>query len=148
MDVVHETLRFTREVDQPVDAVWAAYADVDHRTQWSVPSGEQIIYDSADFTVNGQDRYRCGPPGDLSNFGTHCYYFIDSPQRLVYSDTIRREGQLMAVAILTWDFEASDQGTRITVVDQVTSLVGQGMIDGHRNGHDKTLDRLRGWFGR
>ena len=67
MDAVHDTLRFTREIEHPIDAVWTAYADVQNRSQWSVPSGEQIIYDTADFTADGQDTYRCGPPGDLSN---------------------------------------------------------------------------------
>jgi uncharacterized protein YndB with AHSA1/START domain len=146
MDAVHDILRFTRVIDHPIDAVWTAYADVQNRSQWSVPSGEQIIYDTADFAADGQDTYRCGPPGQLSNVGTHRYYLIEAPQRMVYSDTIRRDGQLMAVAVLTWELQPNGHGTRLTVVDQVTSLVGQGMIDGHRNGHEKTLDQLAGWL--
>lgn len=47
---------------------------------------------------------------------------------------------------LTWEFGSIEHGTRITVVDHVTSLVGQGMIDGHRNGHDKALDQLLQWL--
>lgn len=146
MHVVHDTLHFTREADQPIDTVWAAYADVGHRRQWSVPSGEQIIYDAVDFTAGGQESYRCGPPGDLSNVGTLRYHLIDPPHRLIYTDTVRRDGELMAVALLTWELEASDRGTRIAIADQVTSLVGHGMIDGHRNGHDKTLDQLIRWL--
>lgn len=146
MDALHDTLRFTREIDQPIDTVWAAYADVDNRSQWSVPSGEQVIYDAADFTAGGQDSYRCGPPGDLANVGTHHYYLIKAPRRLIFSDTIRRDGQLMAVAVLTWQLEPNDHGTQITIVDQVTSLVGQGLIDGHRNGHKETLDELVRWL--
>lgn len=148
MDAIHDTLRFTREVSQPIDRVWAAYADLDNRSQWSVPNGEQIIYDTADFTAGGQDNYRCGPPGDLSNVGVLRYYLVESPRRFICSDTIRRQGQLMAVAVLTWELEASDHGTRITVVDQVTSVVGQGMVDGHRNGHHKTLNQLVRWLAR
>lgn len=146
MKAIHDTLRFIREVDHPIETVWQAYADVENRSQWSVPSGEQIIYDTAEFTEGGHDRYRCGPPGDLSNLGTHRYYLIDTPCRLIYSDTIRRDGQVMAVAVLTWELEAVERGTLIVVVDQVTSLVGQGMIDGHRNGHERTLDHLMQWL--
>ncbi len=146
MDALQDTLRFTREINRPIDTVWAAYAHVENRRQWSVPSGERIIYDTADFTEGGQDSYRCGPPGDLSNFGTHRYYLIEPPQHLIYSDAIRRDGQLLAVAVLTWELQAGGHDTRLTVVDQVTSLVGQGMIDGHRNGHDKTLDQLVRWL--
>lgn len=146
MGAIHDTLRFTRECNQPIDIVWAAYADIESRIQWSVPSGEEIVYDTADFTAGGQDSYRCGPPGDLSNFGNHQYHLVEPPRRLVYSDIVQRDGQLMAVALLSWEFETSDHGTRITVVDQVTSLVGHAMIEGHRNGHEKTLDQLIQWL--
>lgn len=145
-DTQHEILRLTREVDASIDTVWAAYANVENRRQWSVPAGEHIVYDAADFTAEGEDTYRCGPPGDLSNLGAHRYVVIDAPRRLIFSDTIRRDGEVMAVAVLTWEFEATGDGARITVVDQVTSLAGQGMIDGHRNGHDKTLDQLADWL--
>lgn len=146
MDVVHDTLCFTREVDRPLDTVWAAYGDVEQRSQWSFPSGEQIIYDTAEFREGGEDTYRCGPPGDLSNLGTNRYYLVDAPHRLIYSETIRRDDKLMSIAVLTWDIKSTVHGTRITVVDQVTSLVGPGMIDGHRNGHDTALDQLVRWL--
>ncbi|WP_338747849.1 SRPBCC domain-containing protein [Janibacter alittae] len=146
MDAVHETLHFTQEIDAPIDTVWAAYADVDSRREWSVPAGEEIVYDLADFTTGGEDIYRCGPPDDLSNLGAHRYHLIDAPHRLIYSDAVQRDGELMAVALLTWELEATEAGTRITVVDQVTSLVGQGMVEGHHNGHTKTLAQLANWL--
>ncbi len=48
----------------------------------------------------------------------------------------------MAVALLSWELEDLGDRTRVSVIDQVTSLVGPGMIDGHRNGHNTTLDQL------
>ncbi len=115
------------------------------RRQWSVPEGEDIVYDTADFTAGGEDTYRCGPPGHLDNVGTHRYHLIEPRRRFLYSDIVHRDDQLMAVAVLLWELEDLGQRTRVTVIDQVTSLVGQGMIDGHRNGHDKTLDQLGRW---
>lgn len=101
MDLVHDTLRLTREIDHPIDAVWTAYADVRNRTQWSAPDGEQIVHDTAKFTVGGQDTCRCGAPGALANVGTHRYYLVEPPSRLIDSDTVRRDGQLMEVAVRT-----------------------------------------------
>ncbi|MEC5179662.1 uncharacterized protein YndB with AHSA1/START domain [Arthrobacter sp. CG_A4] len=86
------------------------------------------------------------PTENLLNVGAHRYHLIEPPHRLVYCDSIQRKGQLMAIAVLTWVFEESGGGTRITVIDQVTSLAGQGMIDGHRNGHAKTLAQLVQWL--
>ena len=39
--------------------------------------------------------------------------------------------------------EPTSSGTRVDLVDQVVSFVGQGMIDGRRNGHDICLRQLR-----
>lgn len=145
MTNAHDALRFSRDIDAPVDRVWAAYADIENRRQWSVPEGEDIVYDAAAFTAGGTDTYRCGLPGHLDNAGTHIYHLIEPQRRFLYSDIIHRDDQLMAVAVLLWELEDQGEHTRVTVVDQVTSLVGQGMVDGHRNGHDKTLDQLVRW---
>ncbi|WP_298416452.1 hypothetical protein, partial [Brevibacterium sp.] len=55
---------------------------------------------------------------------------------------LTREGQVLSTAIITWTFEATSSGTRVDLVDQVVSFVGQGMIDGHRNGHEICLRQL------
>lgn len=146
MTCLHDTLDFNRTIAAPVDRVWAAYADVAARSAWSVPAGEVIVYDTADFAAGGADTYRCGPPGDLVNAGTHHYHLIEPQRRLIYTDTVHREGQLMAVALLRWEFEDLGDSTRVTIVDQVTSLVGSGMIDGHRNGHTMALDQLAAYL--
>lgn len=38
LDTEHDTLRFTRDVTAPVETVWAAYANIEDRRQWSVPA--------------------------------------------------------------------------------------------------------------
>lgn len=138
----HDTLNFSRTIEAPLNRVWEAYVDIDARSRWSVPAGEHIVYDNADFTSGGIDTFRCGPPGHLNNAGTCLYHLVEPQRRFLYTDTVHRDGELMAAALLSWELEAIGESTRITVVDQVTSLVGQGMIDGHRNGHNKTFDRL------
>lgn len=112
----------------------------------SVLDGDQIISDTAECTAEGQDTYRCGRPGHLTNVGTH-HYLVDAPGRMIYSDTIRYGGRLMAVAVLSWELQPSDCA-RGWSSSTVTSLVGQGMVDEHRNGHKKTLDQLINWQSR
>lgn len=148
MEIVHETLHFTRELARPIATVWGAYADIERRVQWSVPIGDELVYDASDFSEGGVDSYRCGPPGDLSVVGQNRYQLIDPRRRLVYTDAVEHDGQIMAVALLTWKFEAIANGTRLTIVDQITSFVGRGMVEGHRNGHELTLDQLVAWLAR
>ena len=88
-----DTLHFTRTVDAPVDHVWVAYADVNARSQWGVPAGEATVHDTADFTTGGREAYRCGPPRNLDNAGTHLYHLIETRRRLLYTDTVHRDGR-------------------------------------------------------
>jgi len=146
MNILHETLHFTQEISHPVEAVWKAYANVDDRSQWSVPKGEQIIYDASELEEGGRDLYRCGPPEDLSTIGNVAYHIVEPSRRWMYSETLHSGEQLLAVALVTWELEPIDLGTRITIVNQVTSLVGPRMIEGSRNGHNKALDQLAHWL--
>ena len=108
-----------------------------------MPEGEEIVYDEAAFASGGEDRYRCGPPGELLNSGHLTYHLVELHNGFLYTETIRRDGSLLAVALLTWQMDdLGAAGTRVSVVDQVTSLVGAGMIDGHQNGHKLALEQL------
>lgn len=56
---------------------------------------------------------------------------------IVHTDTVVLGDSILAVAVLTWEFEVCDEMTQIRLTDQVTSFVGPDIIDGHRNGHIK-----------
>lgn len=142
MIALHETLRFHRDLGHPIETIWAAYADVSKRSHWSVPRGEEIVYDDADFREGGHDSYRCGSPGDLATAGRVTYHRINAPQQLIYSETVHHDEQLLSVALVTWTLEMAETGARVTVINQLASLVGPGMIEGHRNGHEMALDQL------
>lgn len=136
------TMRFERRIAAPVEQVWGAYADLDRRAVWSVPEGEAVIYDASDFTPGGVDEYRCGPPDDLASHVTTRYHQIDAPHLHVASNEIRRNGEAMAVDLSQWVLRSDGESTIVTIIVQVTSLVGDEMLDGYRNGHERTLDHL------
>ncbi len=141
--LAHETLTFTQSIDAPLSAVWSAIADSTQRAVWSVPVGEAMVYDRSNFGVGGRDEYRCGPPETLE---FHCvvdYVQIAPESLIVHTDTVATEGQTLAVALVTWELDDNGGSTLIRLTDQVTSFVGAGMIDGHRNGHTKALSQLR-----
>lgn len=138
----HETMRFERRIDAPLQRVWDAYADMDQRAIWSVPEGEAIEYESNNFEPGGVDQYRCGPPDDLANDVTTRYHHIDAPRSFVASNDVRYNGEPIAIDISQWNLQADDESTLVTIVVQVTSLVGDEMLDGYRNGHEHTLDHL------
>jgi len=143
MLATHETLILKQSIRAALPRVWNAFADVDQRAAWGVPAGEAQIYDVADFRVGGREQYKCGPPGNLEFYGFVDYAHIIPQSIIVHSDTVTAGGKTLATALLTWEFESDGEYTKIQLTDQVTSLVGIGMINGHRNGHTKALDQLR-----
>lgn len=138
----YTTMRFERLIAAPVERVWNAYADVDRRAVWSVPEGEAVIYDASDFTPGGVDEYRCGPPDDLDSHVTTRYHRIDAPHTHVATNEIRRHGATIAIDLSQWMLRSDGESTIVTIVVQVTSLVGEGMLAAYRNGHERTLDQL------
>ena len=140
--VAHATLHVERTIDAPVERVWDAYADIAQRSVWSVPEGEAVEYDASDFVAGGIDEYRCGPPDDLANHVTTRYHHIDAPRSFVATNEIRREGTPVSLDTTHWTLDAEGESTTVSIVVQVTSLVGRGMFDGYRNGHERTLDHL------
>lgn len=140
--IVHDTIKLTRVIDAPVAEVWEAYADSTKRTQWSVPAGEGMVYDESDFREGGRDRYRCGPPDTLAFHAETEYTKVVPRELVVYTETVRSEGQPLATGVLTWEFSPDTGGTLVSITNHVVSFVGAGMIDGNHNGHTKALEQL------
>lgn len=140
----HATLTFERHVPAPVAAVFAAYADAEARAAWGAPSDTAVIlYDAADFRVGGVDRFRCGPRTDPKIHGTTWYNDIVVDRRIVSTERIEMDGAPLAVSLSTAAFAPAGEGaTRLTVVVQLVSFVGEDMIRGHETGNNGSLDSL------
>ncbi|MEZ4222013.1 MAG: SRPBCC domain-containing protein [Polyangiaceae bacterium] len=140
---LHETLVFERQFGSPPEAVFAAYADVDLRSRWSAPSPTAaVVYGSADFRIDGEDRFRCGGRHDLQFTGVVRYLDIVEAQRIVYSEVISSSDARLSVSLVTWDLRRDGEGTHLLVTDHVASFVGADMIDGSRAGMNAALDNL------
>ena len=139
---VTATISLGAEIDHPVSAVWNAFADTSQRVQWGVPEGEEMVCDIDDFRPGGAIRARCGSPGVLEFVSTGQYCAVVPERHIVTTETLTRDDEILSTAIITWTLTPSSTGTRVEFVDQVVSFVGEGMIDGHRNGHDICLRQL------
>lgn len=141
--IVHDTIRLERDLPHSPQAVFDAYADIGQRTTWSVPSDDEvIIYESADFTVGGTDRFMCGARTNPNFVGTTYYHHIDESS-IVFTEHLTDDNEtLLAVSLVTWHMTSTPSGCRLVVTDQVTSTAGQGPIDGSRDGYAAVLDKL------
>lgn len=147
-DLAHDTLRFERHFDHPPRVVFDAYADIDQRTIWSAPSDDEVvIFETHDFTVGGTDRFICGPKESPSFAGTTRYHAIVDGETIVFTERLTNlDDDLAAVSLVTWAVTADGEGSMLAIVDQVTSIVGDGPIDGSRQGYNAVLDQLAAYL--
>ena len=119
------------------------FADPVARTRWSAPSNDALIYDEADFRVGGKDVIRCGPKGNPEFRGETRYLHVVPNARVVSSETVDMDGQRLAVALITLDFEPTDDGTNLTATLQIVSFAEPDMIHGYESGNKSALTERR-----
>jgi uncharacterized protein YndB with AHSA1/START domain len=143
MALVHETLVLHRSYAASPARVFRAWADPAARLRWGPPSdGVAMVYDAADFRVGGQDVSRCGTPGLLEYRVEVRYLDILPDQRIVMSETVAQDGQILSAALITVELAADGTGTRLAFTDQVAAIGGPEMIAGSRAGWNAALDNL------
>jgi len=144
---LHATIKLEHSYSAPLERVFSEFADPVARARWSAPSNDVLIYDEADFRVGGKDVYRCGPKGDLKFRGETRYLHIVANTRVVSSETVDVDGQRLAVALTTLDFEPTDEGTNVTVTVQIVSFAGPDVIHGYESGNKSALKNLSQYLG-
>lgn len=142
IELAHDTIRIDHIINAPLTAVWDAHQVTELRSRWSVPDGEDMIYSLDDFRPGGRATYRCGTPGVLEFYADIAYLVIEPRELLVYTETVRRGKQLLATGTVSWEFIDEGTAVRAVVTNQVTSYVGQDMVEGNRNGHTIALRQL------
>ena len=138
----HATIKLEHSYAAPLERVFSEFADPVARARWSAPSNNALIYDEADFRVGGKDVFRCGPKGNPKFRGETRYLHIVPNARVVSSETVDMDGQPLAVALTTLDFEPTDDGTNLTVTLQIVSFAGPDMIHGYESGNKSALNNL------
>lgn len=140
--LAHDTVRLEQLIATPLSTVWHAYADTATRCRWSVPAGQEMVFDVDDFRTGGRARYRCGTPGELEFSAEMQYHLVRPEDTVVYTETIRIGEELLATGLVSWELILEDEGVCVVVTDQVTSFVGQDMFEDNRVGHTLALQQL------
>ena len=138
----HATITLQHSYSAPLEQVFSEFADPVARARWSAPSKDVLIYDEADFRIGGKDMFRCGPKEDPKFRGETRYLDIVPNACVVSSETIDMDGQRLAVALTTLDFDPTEDGTNLTVTVQMVSFVGPDMIHAYESGNKSALENL------
>jgi uncharacterized protein YndB with AHSA1/START domain len=145
----HDTIVLERTYEATPARVFDAFASPEARMRWAVPSAHvELVYDKADFRVDGVDISRCGPGGNLIYRVETRYRDIVPQRRIISTEVVSEGGNALSFALITVEFLPAGSGTRLVLTDQVTAFGGRSMIDGHRAGHAAALNNLATELGR
>lgn len=142
------TLTFEREVAAPVTTLWQAWTAPAARAVWAAPSPSVTVeFVEADTRVGGREVSLCKVAGQ-PDIRCECGWLaLQPPARSVNCEVISCAGTTQSAALVTADFSASGEGSRLKVTVQLSSLA-EDMEAGYRQGFGAGLDNLAGVAGR
>jgi len=82
------------------------------------------------------------PKGNPEFRGETRYVDIVPNARVISTETLDMEGQRLAVALTTLNFETVEDGTSLTVTIQMISFVGPDIVSGYESGNKSALKNL------
>lgn len=140
----HSTFVIERTLTSPPVAVFKAFADIKAKEQWfsAPPDQAKTLERSMDFRVGGSEklvgRWNSGMVSDF-----RCtYHDIVPNRRIVYSYEMRIDDKMISVSLATVEFEASGNGTKLTMTEQDTFLDGYDDLCSREKGSGGLMDNL------
>lgn len=142
------TLTFEREVTAPVATLWQAWTAPAARAVWAAPSPSVTVeFVEADTRVGGREVSLCKVAGQ-PDIRCECGWLaLQPPARSVNCEVVSCAGTTQSAALVTADFSASGEGSRLKVTVQLSSLADD-MEAGYRQGFGAGLDNLAAVAGR
>ena len=137
-----ETLTITLIADlaAPPERVWQIWADPRQLERWWGPPTWPATFTEHPFSVGSMSRYHMTGPDGTQAHGWWRFLSIDEPKSIEledgFADAEGNPDPTMPVGRMRVELEATDSGTRMTVIstqssiEELEQLVAMGMIEG------------------
>lgn len=134
------TMTVVADFTVPVERLWDAYADPRQIEKFWGPVEWPATFVRHDFVPGGRsDYYMTGPDGERSG-GSWFYISVDPHRSFVIEDGFAHDdgaiNDEMPNMRMTFTFETTDAGSRVTILtkfeslDDMEQLIGMGMLEG------------------
>ena len=142
------TLSFEREIAVPLSALWQVWLSPAARAVWASPSPSVTVeFLEADSRLGGREVSLCKVAGQ-PDIRCECGWLELQPaRRSVNYEVVSSGGVNQSAALVTADFQAAEERSRLTVTVQLSSLA-EDMRDGYQQGFSAGLDNLASVAGR
>lgn len=137
-------LTFEREVAVPLPVLWQAWTAPTARAVWAPPTPSVTVeFLEADTRVGGREVSLCKVESE-PDIRCECGWLeLEPGARSVNYEVITSEGKTLSAALVTADFAGTNEGSKLTVTVQLSSLA-MDMESGYRQGFDAGLSNLAG----
>lgn len=139
-----QTLTFRRDVAAPPSVLWEVWTAPAARAVWAAPTPAVTVEVlQSEPRVGGREVSLCkvdGAPDIRCEAG---WLELQPGRRSVNYEVVSTEGVTQSAALVTADFEAADDGSRLVVTVQLSSLARNMQAD-YRQGFGAGLDNFAG----
>ncbi len=135
----HSTFTIERNYDASPERVFAAWADLNAKSQWFGPGGEHEH--ELDFREGGREHFEAAVGGAVYSYDAS-YEDIVQDERIVYAYNMQRDGVRISVSVTTVELLADGAGTQLHYTEQGVFLDGEDKPELREHGTKELLDKL------
>lgn len=144
MTVTTATFTIERVLKASPARVFAAYASLEAKGAWfKAPSEIETLDRDFDFRVGGKERFRARWPSGMVTDFQATYHDIVRDERIILVYDMFRDDAKLSVSLLTLDFRAEGDRTRLVHTEQGAYLSGGAeAVAGREHGTTWHIDNL------
>jgi uncharacterized protein YndB with AHSA1/START domain len=125
MTVTNATFTVERVLDASPARVFAAYSSLEAKSAWfKAPTEVETLDRDFDFRVGGRERFHARWPGGMVTDFQATYHDIVRNERIILVYDMFHNGEKLSVSLLTLEFRAEGERTRLLHTEQGSYLVG------------------------
>ncbi|MBP2159596.1 MULTISPECIES: SRPBCC family protein [Asticcacaulis] len=141
--VTHTDFVLERRFKASPARVFHAWADPDAKRRWSDCHAETGATEySLDFRTGGQETYRATLADGTRMTVDKTFLEIVPDARIIFAYAMTANGRSLSASLVTVEFHADGDGTRLLLTEQLAYLDGHEDRDERRRGTEEGLDRL------
>lgn len=144
MTITNAKFVIERVLNASPERVFAAYASLEAKSAWfKAPTEIETLNRDFDFRVGGKERF-CArwPSGMVTDFQA-TYHDIVEAERIILAYDMFHNGDMLSVSLLTVEFVAEGEKTRLIHTEQGAYLVGdEEAVKSREHGTTWHIDNL------